>query len=131
MEVNHMKGRIDSGLGQIIIDTDVIATYAGSVAVECFGIIGMAGTTNMPSSGQWWEDRRKMIGIVNHEHEGKKWVSKYADELNNNIKETIMVDGLFFAVSKERLKSNFVDEFQGFHFYDVAFCFEVECARLR
>ena len=26
-----MKGRIDSGLGQIIIDTDVIATYAGSV----------------------------------------------------------------------------------------------------
>ena len=29
-----MNGRIDSGLGQIIIDTDVIATYAGSVAVE-------------------------------------------------------------------------------------------------
>ena len=36
-----MNGRIDSGLGQIIIDTDVIATYAGSVAVECFGIVGM------------------------------------------------------------------------------------------
>ena len=89
-----------------------------------FGIIGMAGTTNMPSSGQWWEDKRKMIGIVNHEHEGKKWVSKYAGELNNNIKETVMVDGLFFAVSKERLKSDFVEEFQGFHFYDVAFCFE-------
>ena len=41
-----MKGRIDSGLGQIIIDTDVIATYAGSVAVECFGIIGMAAVSN-------------------------------------------------------------------------------------
>ena len=25
-----------------MIDTDVIATYAGSVAVECFGIVGMA-----------------------------------------------------------------------------------------
>ena len=37
-----MNGRIDSGLGQIIIDTDVIATYAGSVAVERFGIVGMA-----------------------------------------------------------------------------------------
>ena len=36
-----MNGRIDSGLGQIVIDTAVIATYAGSVAVECFGIIGM------------------------------------------------------------------------------------------
>ena len=40
-----MKGRIDSGLGQIIIDTDVIATYAGSVAVECFGIVGMAAVS--------------------------------------------------------------------------------------
>ena len=37
-----MKGSIDSGLGRIVIDTDVIATYAGSVAVECFGIVGMA-----------------------------------------------------------------------------------------
>lgn len=40
-----MKGSIDSGLGRIIIDTDVIATYAGSVAVECFGIIGMAAVS--------------------------------------------------------------------------------------
>ena len=30
---------------EIIIDTDVIATYAGSVAVECFGIIGMAAVS--------------------------------------------------------------------------------------
>ncbi|MDO4519894.1 MAG: Asp23/Gls24 family envelope stress response protein [Eubacteriales bacterium] len=40
-----MSGRIDSGLGQIVINTDVIATYAGSVAVECFGIIGMAAVS--------------------------------------------------------------------------------------
>ena len=37
-----MKGRMDTELGSILIDTDVIATYAGSVAVECFGIAGMA-----------------------------------------------------------------------------------------
>ena len=29
-------------MGEITINTDVIATYAGSVAVECFGIVGMA-----------------------------------------------------------------------------------------
>ena len=40
-----MNGRIDSGLGQIVIDTDVIATYAGSVAVECFGLVGMAAVS--------------------------------------------------------------------------------------
>lgn len=37
-----MKGRIQTELGQITINTDVIATYAGSVAVENFGIVGMA-----------------------------------------------------------------------------------------
>ena len=89
-----------------------------------FGIIGMAGTTYMPASGQWWEDRRKMIGIVNHEHEGKKWASKYSDDLNNNIKQTVIVDGLFIAIHKKRIKHNFIEEFEGFHFYDIPFCFE-------
>ncbi|MDO4343515.1 MAG: Asp23/Gls24 family envelope stress response protein [Eubacteriales bacterium] len=40
-----MKGRMDNELGTISIDTDVIATYAGSVAVECFGIVGMAAVS--------------------------------------------------------------------------------------
>ena len=40
-----MDGRVDTGLGKIMIDTDVIATYAGSVAVECFGIVGMAAVS--------------------------------------------------------------------------------------
>ena len=38
-----MKGRMDTDLGEVIINPDVIATYAGGVAVECFGIVGMAG----------------------------------------------------------------------------------------
>lgn len=38
-----MKGSlVDTHLGNIIIDPNVITQYAGSVAVECFGIIGMA-----------------------------------------------------------------------------------------
>ena len=37
-----MKCRINNMMGEILIDTDVIAKYAGSVAVECFGIVGMA-----------------------------------------------------------------------------------------
>lgn len=42
MEVIYMKGQMDTKLGRVLIDPDVIATYAGSVAVECFGIVGMA-----------------------------------------------------------------------------------------
>ena len=37
-----MKGQLDNQYGKIIIDGDVISTYAGAVAVECFGIVGMA-----------------------------------------------------------------------------------------
>ena len=37
-----MKGKLSTELGNIVIDPDVIATYAGSVAVECVGIVGMA-----------------------------------------------------------------------------------------
>lgn len=37
-----MRGRISNKLGEIWIDPDVIALYAGTTAVECFGIVGMA-----------------------------------------------------------------------------------------
>ncbi len=37
-----MKGKIENGLGEITVDTNVIAKYAGATAVGCFGIIGMA-----------------------------------------------------------------------------------------
>ena len=37
-----MKGSMSTDLGIITVDLDVIAKYAGSVAVECFGIVGMA-----------------------------------------------------------------------------------------
>jgi uncharacterized alkaline shock family protein YloU len=42
MEVIDMQGQMENEFGKIVIDSDVIATYAGSVAVECFGIVGMA-----------------------------------------------------------------------------------------
>ncbi len=37
-----MKGRINNKLGEIQINPDIIAKYAGLTAVECFGIVGMA-----------------------------------------------------------------------------------------
>jgi hypothetical protein len=89
-----------------------------------YGILGVAGTTYLPKSGMWWEDRKKMVGIVNHEHEGKKWESKYSESVGNSIIKTTIVDGLFMVIHKERIKDGFNENFSGFHFYDVSFCFE-------
>ena len=40
-----MKGRLENKLGSVRIDPDVIAMYAGTTAVECFGIVGMAAVS--------------------------------------------------------------------------------------
>ena len=40
-----MKGCMSTELGIITIPPEVIAKYAGTVAVECFGIVGMAAVS--------------------------------------------------------------------------------------
>ncbi len=36
------KGIISNSLGDVVVNPEVVALYAGSQAVECFGIVGMA-----------------------------------------------------------------------------------------
>ena len=40
-----MNGSMTTDLGYITIDPEVVAKYAGTVAVECFGIVGMAAVS--------------------------------------------------------------------------------------
>jgi hypothetical protein len=88
-----------------------------------YGIIGLAGTKYMPVSGRWWEMQSSMFGIVNHESEGKKWESKYSKDIGNKLEPTIIVDGLFFAVNKKTIVETFDESVEGFHFYEIDFCF--------
>jgi len=88
-----------------------------------YGIIGVAGSKFMPKSGMWWEIPTEMYGVVNHEHEGKKWTSKYSEPKGNKLDQTVLVDGLFMVVNKPNLKTQFNEEVKGFHFYEVDFCF--------
>lgn len=37
-----MKGHINTSIGQILIENEVLAEYAGSASVESFGVVGMA-----------------------------------------------------------------------------------------
>lgn len=87
-----------------------------------YGILGVAGTTNLPASGKWWEDPSKMVGIVNHESDGKRWESKYCKNWVSEIIPTVIVDGVFIAVNKTKIQSNFGKDIEGFHFYDLDFC---------
>lgn len=89
-----------------------------------YGIIGKAGTKYMPSSGRWWDyGMTEVVGQVYHQHEGKKWLSKYNESFGNKIEETVIVDGLFFVVNKTNIKTSFDESIKGFHLYEVDFCF--------
>lgn len=37
-----MKGKMNTDMGEIIIDRDVLAKYAGTATTDCIGIVGMA-----------------------------------------------------------------------------------------
>ena len=89
-----------------------------------YGIIGIAGTDKL-SSGMWWQNRDNMYGVVGHIHQGKRHVNKYSKGVFNDVlKDVVVVDGLFFIVHKGRIKNEFNEEFDGFHFYDISFCVE-------
>ena len=66
-----MKGRMNTGLGEIVINPDVIALYAGSVAVECFGIVGMAAV-NMKD------------GLVKLLKKSTSWLKAFASSTDGN-----------------------------------------------
>lgn len=89
-----------------------------------YGIIGVAGTKNMPESGRWWDNPKKMYGRVAHTHEGKTWLSTYSDDLGQELEEVVIVDGLFFAIDKTKIKTKFNEKVEGYHFYEITFCFE-------
>jgi GT2 family glycosyltransferase len=92
-----------------------------------FGILGKAGTTSITGSGKWWDELHLLVGIVWHEgihpDTGKidTWENRYSGDFGDKIIETIMVDGVFFAAHKERIRERFDENIKGFHFYDVDF----------
>lgn len=88
------------------------------------GIIGVAGTKFLSETGRWWDDRKKMYGRVAHTHEGNTWLSSYSDDLGQELEDVVIVDGLFFAIDKQKAVIPFDESVKGFHFYDVTFCFQ-------
>ena len=96
---------------------------------EKYGIIGVAGSKYLPKSGKWWEKPKWMYGRVKHTHNGKSWLSEYSTDLGKGVEDVINIDGLFFAVHKERILRDddytpFDERVKGFHFYDVDFCYK-------
>lgn len=88
-----------------------------------YGVIGLAGTTDLGVDAKWWEQRNRMVGIVKHTNGQKTWENKYSGAFPKHIIQTVNVDGLFIAVDRNRIKYEFDTTIPGFHFYDIDFSF--------
>lgn len=93
-----------------------------------YGILGKAGTTSLRESGKWWEESHLMIGSVYHTHvdpeSGNKssWESKYSGNFGKKIIPVVLVDGLFLAINKNKIKKEFDENFVGYHIYEIDWC---------
>ncbi len=88
-----------------------------------YGIIGVAGSAQFDEMGAWWNYPNK-YGQVLHRSEGKSWLTAFSPLLDKDLEEVCVIDGLFIAVCRDRLKSGFDLNVDKFDFYDITFCLD-------
>ena len=102
-----MKGCVSTDLGIITIAPEVIAKYAGTVAVECFGIVGMAAV-NMKDG---------LVHLLKKESFTRGIQVNISDENHISLNFHIIVSyGVSISAVTENLISNVqykVEEFSG------------------
>ncbi len=101
-----MKGRMNSDFGSIEIDPNVIATYAGSVAVECFGIVGMA-SVNMKEGLVRLLKRDSLERGLNVRIDDNKITIEFHVIVSYGVSISAVADNLFTSVKYR------VEEFTG------------------
>ncbi|BCN30468.1 Asp23/Gls24 family envelope stress response protein [Anaeromicropila herbilytica] len=92
-----MKGHMNTQIGEVLIEHEVMAKYAGSAAIECFGVVGMA-SVNMKDGIVKLLKRDNLSHGVNVSVEGNKLtidlhiivaygvsISAVSDNLINNV----------------------------------------------
>ena len=88
---------------------------------EEYGIIGVAGSAQFDSDAAWWR-YEKRYGQVLHRNEGKSWLTAFSPLLDKDLEEVAVIDGLFIALNRKRIKENFSKDIEGFDFYDIDLC---------
>lgn len=97
-----------------------------------YGIIGVAGSRDFDESGAWWIYKNK-YGQVYHRKDvqdknGNKgyvtFLTKFSEEIEGDLEEVCVIDGLFMAIDRTRTNMYFDNNVGGFNFYDINLCLD-------
>lgn len=86
-----------------------------------YGIIGVAGSGQFDEECTWW-NYPECYGQILYRSEGKEWIAAYSKLLKKDLQEVCVVDGVFMAVDKSRIKEYFDENIKGCVLYDNDFC---------
>lgn len=86
-----------------------------------YGIIGVAGSGDFEFNAAWWQ-YKDIYGQVMHKKDNSVWLTEFSKDLGDDLAEVCVVDGLFFAVMKDRINNGFDTSIEGFNFYEIDFC---------
>ncbi len=110
-------------------DTRFVKNEWGPVLLEKFntsdfGIIGLAGTNKVlrEHQGQWFKYAGYNAGFIYHPDGSGGMEETWLCNKLNFIIPAVVVDGVFMAITKDRIAMVFDEDFKGFHFYDISFC---------
>lgn len=85
-----------------------------------YGILGVIAYCDNSIVDQPMMDSIAFIHAREGEHFNRGWLEPYSED----VKQEILLDGVFLAIKKDRIKKLFNEDNRGFDFYDIEFCFE-------
>lgn len=112
-----MRGQLDNEMGKIVVDEDVLAKYAGSAAVECFGVVGMASVSMKDGIVQLLKRDNIRHGVEVKIEENKLYIEMHI----------IVAYGVSIMTVAENLVDNVkykVEEFTGMEVGKIVVCVE-------
>jgi hypothetical protein len=104
----------------LIINKHLLQDVLNLFSESQIGMIGVAGSRKIPTSGVWWEAGR-LYGKVYDSHSGVMSLLAF-QEVEENYQEVQGIDGLIMITQVDLPWRQ--DIFTGWHFYDLSQCRE-------
>lgn len=86
-----------------------------------YGIIGVLGSSFFDEDGAWWTYEEK-YGQILYSSKGEDTLLMYSDLLDTDLKPVCVIDDVFIAINKKRVKDKFDEDINGTTLYNVGLC---------